>query len=89
MRYRVQDAADAGWRLAEAVLKSRPWSNIIVFVPTAVAAIIILCYDGAAGMLAAYGSIAALGGSLYMLIRVGRSYRDVMPPEPKARRAKE
>ena len=58
-------------------------------VPTAVAAIIILCYDGAAGMLAAYGSIAALGGSLYMLIRVGRSYRDVMPPEPKARRAKE
>ena len=89
VRCRVQDAADAGWRLAEAVLKSRPWSNIIVFVPTGVAAIVILCHDGAAGTLAAYGSIAALGGSLYMLIRAGRSYRDVKPPEPKARRAKE
>ena len=89
IRFRCSDVADAGWRLAEAVLKSRKLSNVTVFVPTGVAAIIILHRDGAAKTLAVYGSIAAIGGSLYALIRVGRWYRNVTPPEPKARRAGE
>lgn len=85
VRYRIQDAADAGWRVADAVLKSRKVSNGAVFVPTGIAAIVILHHDGAAETLASYESIAALGGTLYAVIRVGRWYRDVKPPEPKAR----
>jgi hypothetical protein len=30
----------------------------------------------------------AIGGGLYGLIRVGRWWRDVKPPQPKARRAR-
>ena len=85
LRYRLQDAAAAGWRLSEAVLKSRRWSNVVVFAPTGLAAVIIFRRDGAAGTLVAYESIAAIGGSLYAIVRVGRWYRDVKPPEPKAR----
>lgn len=70
-------------------MTTRPWSNVVVFAPTGVAAIIILRRNGAAGTLAAYGSIAALGGSLYMLVRVGRWYRAVKPPAPKAQRPDE
>lgn len=85
VRYRLQDAAGIGWKVTEVVLKSRRWSNVVVFGPTGMAAIIILRHDGAAGMLASYESIAAFGGTLYGLVCVGRWYRDVKPPEPKAR----
>jgi hypothetical protein len=84
-RYRLQDAADIGWRVAEAVLKSRRYSNVVVFVPTGLAAIIIFLHNGVVGTLGVFGGIAAFGGSLYAMIRVGRWYRDVKPPEPKAR----
>jgi len=36
-------------------------------------------------MLASYESIAEIGGLLYLLVRVGRWYRNVKPPEPKTR----
>jgi hypothetical protein len=57
--------------------------------PTTAAAVIIFLHDGTAGMLGSAESIAAIGGALYGLVRVGRWWRDVKPPEPKARRAEE
>lgn len=89
VRYRFYDASLLAWRLIDAILKSRSLSNIVVLGPPSVAAAIILHHDGAVGMLGSAGSIAAIGGTLYGLVRVGRWWRDVKPPEPKARRAKE
>jgi hypothetical protein len=36
-----------------------------------------------------FGSIFATGTFLSTMIKAGRKYRDVEPPKPKARRAKE
>lgn len=88
-RCRLGDAAESAWTPVDAILRSRSLSNMLVLIPTAVAAVIIFHHDGTVGMLGSAESIAAIGGSLYALIRAGRSYRDVKPPEPKARRAKE
>ena len=82
---RLQDATEIWWGVAEAVLKSRLWSNAVFLAPTGMAAIIIFRHDGAFGMLMSYEDIAAIGGTLYATIRVGRWYRNVKPPEPKAR----
>jgi hypothetical protein len=88
VRYRLRDASRLAWRLTDAVLKSRPLSNTFVLIPAAVAAVVILNHDGAVVMLKSADGIAAIGGALYGLVRVGRWYRNVKPPEPKARRAK-
>jgi hypothetical protein len=50
---------------------------------------LILCHEGTLGVLTSAESISAIGGGLYRLVRVGRWWRDVKPPEPKARRAAE
>lgn len=89
VRYRLRDASVLAWKMIDVVLKSRPLSNTFVLSPTGLAAVIILHHDGAAGMLGSAESIAAIGGALYGLVRAGRWWRDVKPPEPKARRAKE
>ena len=78
-----------GWNLADAVLKSRKASNVVVVGPTGLAAVTILLYDGVVKTLASSGGIAAIGGLLYALIRVSRWYRNVQPPDPKARRPKD
>lgn len=89
VRYRLRDVSLVAWKVIDRVLKSRPLSNMFVLSPTVAAAVIILRNDGAAGMLGSAESIAAIGGALYGLICVGRWWRDVKPPEPKARRARE
>lgn len=88
-RFRGSDLADAAWTPADAVLRSRALSNLVVFGPTMAAALLIFRHDGLVGMLGEWESIAGLGATLYGLVRVGRWYRDVKPSEPKARRAKE
>jgi hypothetical protein len=88
-RLRLQDAASLAWRPVDAALKSRTASNLFVLVPTAMAARLILRYEGTLGVVNSAESISAIGGLLYGLVRVGRWWRDVKPPEPKARRAKE
>jgi hypothetical protein len=87
--YRLEDAANVGWNLADAVLKSRKASNVVVVGPTGLAALMVIHSDGIVKTLASFGGIAAIGGLLYALIRVGRWYRNVKPPEPKARRLNE
>jgi hypothetical protein len=89
IRCRCSDVAEAAWTPVDAALKSRALSNLFVLVPTAVAAQIVLRHEGTLGMVKAAESISAIGGALYALVRLGRWWRDVKPPEPKARRAKE
>ena len=86
---RLADAVDAAWTPIDAILKSRKLSNLLVFGPTATAAMYILRHLGMLGALASVESISGIGGALYGLVRVGRWWRDVKPPEPKARRVKE
>ena len=89
VQFRLADAADAAWTPADAVLRSRKLSNLVAFGPTTLAALFILRHLGTLGVLTSAESIAAIGGALYGLIRMGRWWRDVKPPEPKARRARE
>lgn len=86
---RLADAAEAAWTPADAILKSRKLSNLFVLVPTWAMAYLVFRHEGTLGVVKAAESISAIGGTLYGLVRVGRWWRDVKPPEPKARSAKE
>jgi len=76
-------------RPLDALLRSRALSNLLVLVPTLMAALYILRRLGTLGVLTSAEGISAIGGGLYGLVLAGRKYRNVKPPEPKARRAKE
>ncbi len=89
IRCRRSDAADTAWTPVEAVLKSRTLSNLFALMPTALAALILFRHGGTVGLLGSAESISAIYLTLYALVLAGRKYRDVKPPEPKARRAKE
>ncbi len=85
VRYRLQDAADLAWVPADAILKSRMLSNLVVWVPTVGAVMILFHHGGLDEVLADAESILAFGGALYGLIRIGRWWRGVKPQDPKVR----
>ena len=87
--YRIQDAADLAWIPAEAILKSRALSNIFFIAPTATAALVIFHHDGITGVIKSADDISAVGAAAYALVRVGRWWRGVKPPDPEPRRSKE
>jgi len=89
IRCRRSDVADAAWTPVEAVLKSRTLSNLFTLTPTALAALILFRHGGTIGLLGSAESVSAIYLMFYALVLAGRKYRDVKPPEPKARRAKE
>jgi hypothetical protein len=89
IRCRCSDAADAAWTPVDAVLKSRALSNLFALMPTGLAALILFRHGGTIGLLGSAESVSAIYLALYALVLAGRKYRDVKPPEPKARRAKE
>lgn len=82
-------ARDRAWTPIDAILKSRKLSNLLVVGLPATVALYIQCHLGTLGVLTSAESVSAVGGCLYGLVRVGRWWRDVKPPEPKARRAHE
>ena len=84
MILRYRDAADLAWRPADAVLRSRTKSNLFVLIPTVAAALFIFRHEGTLGVLTSAEAIDAIVIGLYGLIRVGRWYRKVKPPEPRA-----
>jgi hypothetical protein len=89
LRLRLRDAAKLACGPVDALLRSRTLSNLLVLVPTLMAALYILRHLGTLGVLTSAEGISAIGGALYGLVRAGRWWRDVKPPEPKARRVKE
>lgn len=89
VRYRLQDAADQAWRPVDAVLRSRALSNLFVWGPVIVVLAAIYRHDGRFGLVADIQDPVALGVFLYGVIRTGRWWRGVKPPEPEARRAKD
>jgi hypothetical protein len=89
IRFRFADAADLAWRPADAVLRSRTLSNLFVGGPVIVVLATIVRHDGRFGLVADIQDPGELGVILYAVIRTGRWWRGVKPPEPKARRTKE
>ena len=70
------------------VLRSRTLSNVFVLVPTGADAYVVLRHEATISVLTTFESIFVCGVMLYGVIKVGRWYRDVEPPEPKARQAR-
>jgi hypothetical protein len=89
VRVRLAAIAELAWRPADAVLGSRTLSNLFVCGPVTVMLVAIVHHDGRFGLVADVQDPAALGAFLYGVIRTGRWWRGVKPPEPKARCAKE
>ncbi len=88
MGYRCSDWADAAWRPADAVLRSRVLSGLFVAVPTIVVGVTVLTHKGTMTVLTSFGSIFGVGTFLSGVIKAARWYRDAEPPEPMARQAK-
>ena len=70
----------------DAILKSRVLANVLVLSGTATTYVDRM--QGRLGVILAAESLSVIGGTVYGTIRLGRWYRNVKPPEPKARRAK-
>ena len=88
VRYRLRDAYLQAWKPIDAVLGSRPLSNMFVGGPVIVVLVAIVHHDGRFGLVADVQDPVALGAFLYGVIRTGRWWRGVKPPEPKAKRAR-
>ncbi len=82
---RLRDLANLAWVPADRVLGSRTLSNLFVLVPTVTVGVINFIHAGAIGITESMEDIAATVGLSYGLIRCGRWWRDVKPPEPKPR----
>jgi hypothetical protein len=89
VRFRLHDAADLMWRPIDAVLGSRILSNLFVWGPVFVVLIAIVRHDGRYGLVADVQDPIELGLFLYAAVKVGRWYRKVKPPEPRAWSARE
>jgi hypothetical protein len=81
-------AADAAWTPVDAILKSRTLSNLFVLTPPTAAGCLVLRREGTLGVVNSAGNIGAIAAALYALIRAGRRWRNVKPPEAKARHVK-
>jgi hypothetical protein len=88
VRFRLAEAADLAWRPVDAVLASLILSNLFVWGPVTVMLVAIVHHDGRFGLVADDQDPVALGAFLYVVIKTGRWWRGVKPPEPKARRAR-
>lgn len=88
IRLRLQDAADVMWIPADAVLRSRTLSNLLVFVPVFALMEIIFRHGGLYGLATNADNIIAFGLMLFGVIHGGRRWRHVKPPKAKPRRAK-
>lgn len=89
VRYRLRDAADLAWRPADAVLRSRTLSNLVVGIPVLAAVIAVLRHDGQYGLITNDQNIIGLGCGIYGVIRTGRWWRRVKPPKHKPGQVKE
>jgi hypothetical protein len=89
VRYRLRDAADLAWRPADAVLRSRTLSNLVVGIPVLAAVLAVLRHEGQYGLITNDQNIIGLGCGIYGTIRAGRWWRRVKPPKRKPGQVKE
>jgi hypothetical protein len=89
IRYRIQDTADFAWRPVDAVLASRKLSNLVVLFATLLVVMIYVHHGGLYELADDLEGVAVVWGAAFGLIHVGRQWRDVKPPERKARNKKE
>ena len=71
------------------MLGSRTLSSLFVGGPVVVMLFAIVRHDGRFGLMADIQDASELAAILYLVIRTGRWWRGVKPPEPMARRARE
>ena len=89
VRFRLQDAADLGWKPVDAILGSRTLSFLSVWLPVLVTMVAIVRHDDRYGLVADDQDYIALAIGLYAAIKAGRKYRRIKPRKHKPRRARE
>ncbi|MFD0633666.1 hypothetical protein ACFQ9X_20985 [Catenulispora yoronensis] len=85
---RWDHAVQTCWSPVDRVLRSRILSNLLVVVPSAAAAWVLFHNGGGANLLGHAEAVAAVGGVLRELVVLGRWWRNVEPPERRAREAR-
>ena len=71
------------------MLGSRTLSSLSAGGPSVMMIFAIVRHDGRSGLVADIQDASELGAILCLVIRAGRWWRGVKPPEPKARRGRE
>jgi hypothetical protein len=89
VRYRFHDVADLLWRPVDALLASRELSSLFVLLATLGVSVFFIREGRLYGLADHLEDVAVVAGFAYWLIRVGRWWRDVKPPERKPRRKSE
>jgi hypothetical protein len=88
IRYRLQDLADRLGEPVDALLRSRELSGLLVLAPTLWVSVLFIQQGGLYGLADHLEPVAVVWGAAIGLIRLGRKWRDVKPPERKPRRKK-
>lgn len=86
LRLRLRRAADLAWSPADAVLAARDLSNLVVVSATLGVAALAARDGGPDGLIINLPGLAVTWGGLYGLIRLGRWWRGVRPPDHLPRR---
>jgi len=81
LRRRFRRGVELAWSPVDAVLAARDLSNLVVMAATLVVAILCACDGGATAVIMNLPALAVVWGAAYGLIRLGRWWRGVRPPE--------
>jgi hypothetical protein len=81
LRPRLRHGVQLAWSPVDAVLAARDLSNLVVMAATFVAAILCARDGGLTAVIMNLPALAVVWGAAYGLIRLGRWWRGVRPPE--------
>jgi hypothetical protein len=79
--------AEVTWAPVDAVLAARDLSNLVVMAATLAVAVLCVCNGGLTSLIMNIPALAVVWGATYGLVRLGRWWRGVGPPnhEPPCR----
>ena len=78
---RLRHGTELAWWPVDAVLAARDLSNLVVMAATAAVAVVCACDGGLTSVIMDLPGLAVVWGAAYGLIRLGRWWRGVHPPE--------
>ena len=81
LRRRFRHGVELAWSPVDAVLAARDLSNLLVMAATLAVAIMCACEGGVTALIMNLPALAVVWGAAYGLIRLGRWWRGVRPPE--------